>query len=69
MKFPTLKEETIMNANLTTDTVRPNFIPWNKDRLIGQKPPLKLRVGYNPGSSGFTSSLGDSAKNAVACSF
>jgi len=27
----------------THDTCRPAHIPWNKGRLIGQRPPLKVR--------------------------
>ena len=30
--------------NLTD--IEKHFVPWNKDKLIGQKPPLKLKEIY-----------------------
>ena len=36
-------EETPMDRNPSSETTSTRRIPWNKDHLIGPKPPLKLR--------------------------
>lgn len=40
MKSLHFKEDFIMDANSNTDHAR---VPWNKGKLTGQKPPLKLK--------------------------
>ena len=32
-----------MHSNTSCEAVRSDRVPWNKDKLIGQKPPLKLK--------------------------